>query len=461
MNDENNDAAQLQIDDAIQVATKTDTSANDLSSHVNKSFELNRLIAAHPNATAAILSEVIEYRDQEFDRCDVQTQRIAIRHPNISKEDVLRLADKFPEDLFMNPSINLIVSEHPHLFEDNYLLLQTRGCPLDVLQRIADEGTRAEQASIARNPSLPLDLQNRLTPDYFYQRDLEALKQIASQQEDDVIRDCINMYANVSRPFCVPRFLPFDRQSSEHRLVDQVLCGFPFTSAEFTWPIEKLGNHMQPIAQINLAKASSLLGVHLGSGLMQVWGGIESGTKVELQTRVIPESALKHDLDWFYPQRTPWLEKSYGFEGCAHSSLDETDFHPFSVDCCRIDWHLAGRMFYPSIYTRVFDPLADDRLEHGLFDRHIDIDCQLEPTEDELDSACISRHRSFQGAWGKRPLVILGGYPEALGNSWAAYPENMLFYHSVDYGVLMTVGVTYQVNLDGKICFEVNWTCDK
>ena len=461
MNAELIDTGLFQLNEAIHVATNAGSSPSDLSLLVNKSVELNRLIAAHPNATAAILSDVIEYRDSELDCRDDQTQRIAIRHPNISKHDVLRLAGKFPEDLFMNPSIELIVSEQPNLFEDNYSLLQARGCPLDVMRRIADEGTRAEQASIARNPSLPLDLQHRLTPDYFFQRDLEVLKKIASQQEEDVIRDCINMYAEASRPFCVPQFLPFDRTNSDHRLADQVFCGFPFTSAEFPWPVEKLGNHMQPITQINLAKAASLLGVKLGSGLMQVWGGIESSAKVELQTRVIPESALTQDLDWFYPQRTPWLDEGYDFEGCAHSCIDQSDFPSFSVGSCRIDWRLVGRMFYPSIYTRVFDPHADDRLDHGFYDRKFYFDAELEGLEEELDTACISRHSSFKEAWGEKPLVFLGGYPQALGNAWAAYPGNMFFYHSLDYAVMMTVGVTYKVDPGGKTCFDVNWTCDK
>jgi hypothetical protein len=455
------DADGLQMDEAIKVVTNCDSAVRDLSSFVNKSAELNRLIAVHPNASASILSEVIEYHDSELGHRDEEAQRIAIRHPNISPDDALRFASRFPEDLFLNPSIDVILAEDPCLFEGNYDLLQARGCPLAVLQKVANEGTRAEQVSITNNPSLPLDLKDRLTPDYFYQHDLDALKAIASRQEDPVMRDCVNMYSKVSRPFCVPMFLPFDRASSHHRLEDQVFCGFPFTSAEFPWPVEKLGNYMQPIAQINLAKASTLLGVNLGSGLMQVWGGIDSGTKVELQTRHIPEHALAQDLDWFYPQQTPWLDKTYNFEGCVHSCLEPTDFPTFSVDCCRVDWRLMGRMFYPSIDTRVFTPHADDRLDHGLSGNRDDISCQLEAMEEELDTACISRHSSFGEAWGVKPLVFLGGYPQALGNAWAAYPGNMLFYHTIDYAVMMTVGVTYHIDTDSKASFAVNWTCDK
>ena len=194
---------------------------------------------------------------------------------------------------------------------------------------------------------------------------------------------------------------------------------------------------------------------------MQVWGGIDSGTRAELQTRHIPEHALAQDLDWFYPQQTPWLDKTYNFEGCVHSCLEPTDFPTFSVDRCRVDWRLMGRMFYPSIYTRVFTPQADDQLDHGLSGNRDNISWQLEAIEEELDTACISRHSSFGEAWGVKPLVFLGGYPQALGNAWAAYPGNMLFYHTIDYAVMMTVGVTYQIDTDGRASFAVNWTCDK
>lgn len=159
------DSAQLQLDVAIQIAANADSSPADLSLIVNKSVEVNRLLAAHPKATTAILSEVIKYRTtdrgEEFSHYDEQTLRIAVRHPNILVDDALRLGRTFPDDLFMNPSIDLIVDENPRLLsednylDDNYSMLQAGGCPTRVLERIAVEGTRAEQAAVARNPRLP------------------------------------------------------------------------------------------------------------------------------------------------------------------------------------------------------------------------------------------------------------------------------------------------------------------
>ena len=444
----------------ITIANNPDSTSHDLSLVANKSFKINRLIAAHPNASAEVLSTIIEYRNEIFENCDDETQRIAIKNPNISSTDILRLANKFPEDLFANPSIERLISELPHLFEDNYTLLQTSGCPLEVLKRIAEEGTRAEIASIARNPTLPLELKNKLTPSFFHQRDLSAIEQIALEQANDTIRDCLRMYANISRPFCIPTFLPFNRDSLEHRLSDQIFCGFPFTSVDFPWPVESLGHYMQPIAQINLVNASKLIGVNLGDGLLQVWGGIESSTKVELQTRVIPQFKLKQDADWFYPTQAPWLDDNYNFDGCVHSCIDQEDFIPFSLNYCRIDWNFVGQMFYPSIYSRVFDSRAEDRLDHGLYQRKFEFDAELEEVENTLSNACISRHSSLKESWGRKPLAILGGYPQALGNAWAGYPDQMLFYHSLDYATMDTVGVMYKFNHDGAVSFHVNWTSD-
>ena len=285
--------------------------------------------------------------------------------------------------------------------------------------------------------------------------------EIASQQDDEVLRGFMKMYANKSRPFCVPQFLPFDRKRSSHRVADQIFSGFPFTCAEFPWPIEKIGNHMQPIAQINLAMASELLSENLGSGLMQIWGGVDSGTKVELLSRLIPESALTSEPDWFYPEHAPWLDRALGYEGCAHSSIDVSDFPSFGIDNCRVEWRLLGQMFYPSVMDLVCQPHGADRanLEKNNLTSIYGFD--VESIEEKLESACISRPSSILAAWGERPLVLLGGYPESLGNAWGTYQDDLLFYHSLDYAVMMSIGLTYKSGGDGIPQFSVNWTCNK
>lgn len=444
----------------IEIASNAESSSDSLSSLENQSVEVNRLIAAHPKATPDLIAKVIEYRDQLSNDYDSETRQTAIRNPNISIDDALRLAREFPDDLFMNPAFNAIVAAQPKLFDGEFALLQAQGCPIDVLRRFAHTGTRAEQAAVARNPGLPSDLRDLLTAEYFYQRDLKELAQITARQDDEIVRNFVNMYAGTTRPFCTPRFLPLDRLNPEHRIADQVFCGFPFTSTDFPWPVEKLGNHMQPIAQINLKNAADLLGLKLGGGLLQLWGGTDSSQKVELQIRVIPEISMSSALDWFYPEQAPWLNSGYDFSGCAHSAIEQMDFQPFGLDCCRIEWHAPRKMFYPMFGKRIFNPREDDRLKHDLYDRWDEFDSELEELESEADAACVSRHSSFKEAWGEEPLVFLGGYAEALGNAWDRYPGNMLFYHSLDYGSMMTVGITYRIAKNGTVKFDANWTCD-
>ena len=465
MSNKRNDPSLFQLDEVMRIAKNADSSPNELELIVNRNHVLNRILAAHPNSTASILSALIRFEEEESG-FDEMTRRIAIRHPNISSDDALNFGNLFPDDLFENPAIDLIVAEYPRLIsednysEDNYSMLQAVKCPLSVLTRMAVEGTRAEQAAVARNPSLPRALKNELSSDYFYKRDVNEILKIAAKQDDDVLRRCIEMYANTSRPFCIPQFLPFDRKNSQHRLEDQIFSGFPFTSEEFPWPTEKLGKHMQPIAQIDLKKASLLLGMNIGGGLLQVWGGVESLKKIDLMTRCIPESSLANELDWFYPEYAPWLDNELNFDGCVQSAISNSDFPNFGIDNCRIVWRFMGQMFYPSVRARVFDPKAADRIDHEICARKHEFDIKLEAIEEDLDAACISRHATLKDAWGEAPLVVLGGYAESIGNTWHTYKDDMLFYHSLDYGVMITIGVTYGIGKDGNFQFSVNWTCD-
>jgi hypothetical protein len=467
MKSKNNDLGLFQVDEATRIATSPSVLPSDLGAIVNRSHEVNRLLAVHPNSTAEILSQLLRYQEEKtgFDQV---TRRMALRHPNISAEDAVDFGTLFPDDLFNNPEIASIVAKYPRLLSedcdsggDYYLLLRSVNCPLSVLERVAVEGTRDEQAVVARNPSLPQECKNRLSSEYFHKRDVSEILMVAAKQEDEVLRSCIEMYANVSRPFCVPQFLHFDRTNYHHRLEDQVFCGFPFTSKEFPWPVENLGKHMQPIAQIDLVGASNLLGVNLGDGLLQVWGGVESCKKVDLLTRLIPADSLASELDWFYPDYAPWLSKRLDFDGCTQSSIDNSDFPEFGVDSCRVVWSLAGKMFYPNVWNRVFDPRRADQVDHIFKERDRDWVAKLEEVEEELSAARISRPVSLRRAWGEDPLVVLGGYAEDLGNAWSSHRGDMLFYHSLDYGVLITIGVTYEVDDSGDLRFSVNSTCDK
>lgn len=57
-------------------------------------------------------------------------------------------------------------------------------------------------------------------------------------------------------------------------------------------------------------------------------------------------------------------------------------------------------------------------------------------------------------------LGIRQSTSKSCGVNTKDYPDNMLFYHSLDYSSMMTVGVTYKVSRSGVAKFDANWTCD-
>jgi len=467
------------IAEAMLIANNPLSTADELETVINISSESNKIIAAHSSVNAEILSKLIrckEYLDldsNEYFSDNGEASRIALRNPKISVADAFIFGEKYPDDFFMNPSIDLLLKQRPELLlyeknedlSDNLLMLQAKGCPMEVLHLVAGEGTRREQAAVSKNPNLPVDLKTKLTPEFFYERDLTEIARISENQDAEEIRDALTLYSQATRPFCTPRFLPLDRSNSQHRIQDQIFCGFPFTCADFPWPIGKGGHHMQPIAQIDLLNASRLIDAHLGEGLLQIWGGIEFGGGTELMLRVIPYMCMQNEPDEFYPANAPWLNKDMDFEGCIQSCFESSDFPHFGIDNCRIDWDYEGEMFYPKIRLLFDDPIEGDNIDLELSDRILevikDIDPYMEDIDEKLDSACISRSGSLKDALGRYPLVILGGYPQGTGNAWSSHHKgNILFYHSIDYGVMVTIGVTYDYDEDGKINFHVNSTCD-
>lgn len=435
----------------IKLASDLDSTAEQLAQLVNKYIEVNRLLAKHPGTPSEMLDDICR-----FSQYDSECMRNLIKNPNVPIDALIFLGHQFPSDIMRNPALNRFLIEKPGLFDEIPELLETSDCPIDLIRSIVNEGTRQQRVSLLLNPDLPDEFKKGLSPEVLHEESLRILKQFADEQTDDNAKTYIEIYARTSRPYCMPRFLPFDRSNPEHRIQDQVLCGFPYTSAKWPWPItEKLGDHMHPIAQLDLKNAGEKLGEKLGSGLLQIWGGINLSGK--LIQRIIPESDLNDPMDSFYPEKVPWLVKdgsNMAFEGCAVSYLERGNHFPFDVDCCRVEWVPMGRMFYPDFSKRISHPL-----DHDLFDEDVETSDYevLEALSEKLDELEVPTAINCQARNG---LFRLGGYSDGLGNTWHSSSGHMLLFHTIDYGVKITVAVTFKKSRKTKCKFEIYWNCD-
>jgi hypothetical protein len=284
------------------------------------------------------------------------------------------------------------------------------------------------------------------------------LQDFAEKMADDVGKEFLSAYSVTSRPFFVPRFLSFDGDLREHRLSDQVLCGFPFTSQKWSWPIGGNGLHMQPVAQISLETTGKLLKLPLGAGLLQIWGCVGMGWR-DHTIRIIPSADLLDSVDCFYPADAAWLKTDYDgapeFENCIVSAFSLDDYRPFKIQNCRVEWVDMGEMFYPSVYKRIFLPFQKDDYKLSLED-----DSDFVSIAEKLAEK-IKKLRLPTGLnpYGRR-LFVLGGYGDGLGNTWHTDDGDLILYHSVDYGIKITIALYCIFDGNGVPAFTVNINAD-
>jgi len=306
-----------------------------------------------------------------------------------------------------------------------------------------------DRADSAHELGAPTQNERTLNPDACYHQDIETLLQFANSLEDDNLKIAVKTYADQSRPYCIPKFMPFDRGNPQHRFDDQIFCGFPFTSAKWPWPKEKSGAYMQPIAQINLKNAGKLLECDLGDGLLQVWGEVSGNGNMD--TRVIRADDLNEPMDNFYPETAPWLDQNLSFEGCVVKpmELEEENVKPFCPECCRVEWMRSGRMFYGTVSMCILEQAHDlyERIEND------GLNNELESLDDLPERLAIPGSNNLEGVFGVKPLVHLGGYQEDYGNVWESYgdPRHLLFYFPQNGWEC--IGVTFEYQIDKEIEF--------
>lgn len=122
----------------------------------DKDDATNRLLARHPQASAALLEKLSHSSDRA-------TRKAVCLNPNAQKDALLRLAPQFPGDFFRNPVFDWLLLEDPDmLFKlgQGVLknILKRADCPLSFLQWAASHGSEQEQLAVAMNPNAPAEL---------------------------------------------------------------------------------------------------------------------------------------------------------------------------------------------------------------------------------------------------------------------------------------------------------------
>lgn len=191
----------------------------------------------------------------------------------------------------------------------------------------------------------------------------KAIKEVAYPE----VAEALQVFELEGEPFAIPSVKPQDRSSKKQRIGD-LFGGFPFTTDAYPWPtggVDAL--HMQPVAQIDLEKASKLLGFDFGEGLLQVWSVVgkskESLNVIDVAfssdyskgvlVRVIPmDETCKAPTD-FFPEFTPWI-KNPGNLNNSDAVLFIEPNEPMSIGSV-INWKLSRELMYPTPHYSLHD----------------------------------------------------------------------------------------------------------
>ena len=273
-------------------------------------------------------------------------------------------------------------------------------------------------------------------------------KLIAKKVESDTVKEWLNVYLNNTRLYAVPKFLKQDLTKSQQRQCD-LIGGIPYTSDSFPWPkTDGDGLPMQPICQINLETASSLLGENLGSGLFQLWGRVDTNkaewkSKLDERSewmfiRVIPVAKLSETPSADIPDGSIWDNEN------KWSKLDgpQPFFGRFPNELRlkpAISWHKLGYMF----------PHYLANLQHmGEVYNHNEDDFDLRYDFFEDLPSGIPTPKSA-------PHIYLGGFGgQAYGDEDDTLNGELVIRLAIDVGMTVHIGIMVVSDLAGGVTFK-------
>lgn len=433
---------------ALAIAKRLTSSGEELLSASGQYVEVDRLLAQRPDASDELLAKLGRGAGR-YDRIlDIEVCAAILNHSNVSLSTFKQLAVIFPDAALRNHRILMQILADESAFNYCRVLLEHPACPIEWIERVFELGSYPLMLMTLQNVKLPKRFRQRLSSKEINLAAVSCLKKLEIHQQGEHARRYIKTYRKmaVSLPFAIPVFSSFDGSNLSHRLEDQVLFGFPFTSNAWPWPQDELGQYLQPISQIDLVNAGRVLGENLGDGLLQVWFSPNPSRNCpsdwEPKVRVVPRSDLNDSVDDHYPENAPW--NLVGNQCIFNLGKDR-------VPSPRVQWVPLGDM-YPR--------------PHLVLQQGAGIEPKISDVQSEEYSKLIEKSGipCMEGEFLdlKSSSVHLGGYVLGYGNeddliSWEDQSNRLLFYVSDGF---FTLVVTYVRNSSGRVVFQARLSCD-
>ena len=320
---------QPDTDSALNVARNPNSTAEQLQACLGVAVEADRLIAGNANCGVEALRRLGTSGDSEC-------RQAAIRHANFPPDDEMKtLIQEFPGEFFKNPALDLFLLEDPSLLTGLEEILDAPNCPDSIINWYLNNGTLSAKQRICLNEIGSPQIRERVNTQFFEDDFKKQAHRLSTEHPNPVFREAFGNYTKKPRACAYPKFMPQDRKNPAHRTHD-MLGGFPYTSEEFPWPVSAEGYHMQPVVQINLKEAGTLLDEDVGSGLLQIWGKIFPDAKSRFDfvihnydygvnvrnsdngiflMRIIPLDRTLASPSHVYPEISPWLPSTHGKDG--------------------------------------------------------------------------------------------------------------------------------------------------
>ena len=132
------------------IAKDPESTAKALEPLAGSSEAIDRFLAKHPKAGAALLKRLSHSSDKT-------TRKYVCLNPNTSKETLVKLAHQFPGGFFRNPAFDWLLLEDPNLLFDiggrvlKYILMRP-DCPQSFLTWAVSHGSEQEKLAVTMNP---------------------------------------------------------------------------------------------------------------------------------------------------------------------------------------------------------------------------------------------------------------------------------------------------------------------